>query len=67
MTLRSSRLLAHDLTNKKRTDDVVPKENVDFKSLMLSRRVVQGLSRAGFLRPSPVQLRAIPLAKFGLG
>ncbi|NXI73562.1 DDX20 helicase, partial [Anseranas semipalmata] len=38
----------------------------DFGSLLLSAPVLAGLEAAGFHRPSPVQLKAIPLGRCGL-
>ena len=58
---------AHDLSKKQRTDDVLISENVDFAGLLLSDAVQQGLTKAGFQRPSPIQLKAIPLGRCGLG
>lgn len=60
---------AHSLLKKKRTSDVLSSENanVDFASLMLSPPVEKGLTSAGFERPSPIQLKAIPLGRCGLG
>ncbi|NXE06627.1 DDX20 helicase, partial [Lophotis ruficrista] len=50
-----------------RTRDVlVPGGPSDFGSLLLSAPVVAGLEAAGFRRPSPVQLKAIPLGRCGL-
>nr|XP_008108041.1 PREDICTED: probable ATP-dependent RNA helicase DDX20 [Anolis carolinensis] len=50
-----------------RTRDVVLQEGPeDFSSLLLSPPVLEGLKAAGFLRPSPVQLKAIPLGRCGL-
>ncbi|NXE25752.1 DDX20 helicase, partial [Ardeotis kori] len=50
-----------------RTRDVlVPGGPSDFGSLLLSAPVVAGLEAAGFHRPSPVQLKAIPLGRCGL-
>ncbi|XP_078454722.1 putative ATP-dependent RNA helicase DDX20 [Lampetra planeri] len=37
-----------------------------FSALLLSGRVLAGLSAAGFRAPSPIQLKAIPLARCGL-
>lgn len=51
---------------KHRTADVLIRENVDFAGLMLRADVLAGLKRAGFQRPSPIQLKAIPLARCGL-
>lgn len=51
-----------------RTRDVlVPGGPSDFGSLLLSAPVLAGLEAAGFHRPSPVQLKAIPLGRCGLG
>ncbi|NWX87803.1 DDX20 helicase, partial [Nothoprocta pentlandii] len=50
-----------------RTRDVlVPGGPSDFGSLLLSAPVLAGLQAAGFQRPSPVQLKAIPLGRCGL-
>ncbi|NXP03103.1 DDX20 helicase, partial [Thinocorus orbignyianus] len=50
-----------------RTRDVlVPGGPADFGSLLLSPPVLAGLEAAGFHRPSPVQLKAIPLGRCGL-
>ncbi|NXY55803.1 DDX20 helicase, partial [Callaeas wilsoni] len=50
-----------------RTQDVlVPGGPSDFGSLLLSPPVLAGLEAAGFHRPSPVQLKAIPLGRCGL-
>ncbi|KAK2151539.1 hypothetical protein LSH36_360g02029 [Paralvinella palmiformis] len=51
---------------KKRTLDVKVKDNVDFESLLLSQDVLAGLKKCGFEKPSPVQLKAIPLGRCGL-
>lgn len=60
---------AHNLLERKRTSDVLSSEtiNVDFASLMLSDPVQKGLTSAGFEKPSPIQLKAIPLGRCGLG
>ncbi|KAL7985367.1 hypothetical protein Chor_003937 [Crotalus horridus] len=49
-----------------RTRDVLQEGPEDFGSLLLSAPVLEGLKAAGFLRPSPVQLKAIPLGRCGL-
>jgi superfamily II DNA/RNA helicase len=55
-------------TNKKqRTKDIELDENVSFDDLILSKQILTGLKSAGFLKPSPIQLKAIPLGKLGLG
>ncbi|XP_066209170.1 probable ATP-dependent RNA helicase DDX20 [Saccopteryx leptura] len=58
---------AHDISGPRtRTGDVLLAEPADFESLLLSRPVLEGLRAAGFERPSPVQLKAIPLGRCGL-
>ena len=59
--------IAHTIKEKSRTDDVIITDNVDFSSLLLSKSVSQGLTNSGFYKPSPIQLKAIPLGRCGLG
>ena len=63
------RLVAHDIEDRRkaRTEDVVTSESREktFEDLLLSSPVLQGLNNSGFVRPSPVQLQAIPKAKVG--
>lgn len=61
------RRAAHDIEIRKRTDDVLLSEGIYFSSLLLSQPVLDGLSSAGFQKPSPIQLKAIPLGRCGLG
>nr|XP_020476305.1 probable ATP-dependent RNA helicase DDX20 [Monopterus albus] len=62
----SMRKAAHDIETRRRTDDVLQSEGIDFGSLLLSQAVLEGLSAAGFQKPSPIQLKAIPLGRCGL-
>ncbi|MGH0186025.1 UNVERIFIED_CONTAM: hypothetical protein FKN15_020004 [Acipenser sinensis] len=57
---------AHDIQSRSRTDDVLQSEGLDFSSLLLSQPVLLGLAASGFQRPSPIQLKAIPLGRCGL-
>lgn len=57
---------AHEFESRRRTGDVFAGERVDFSSLLLSQPVLEGLTAAGFERPSPIQLKAIPLGRCGL-
>uniref|UniRef100_A0A8C4NHI9 RNA helicase n=1 Tax=Eptatretus burgeri TaxID=7764 RepID=A0A8C4NHI9_EPTBU len=57
---------AHDVEKRRRTRDVLGAEAATFSELMLSAPLLAGLSAAGFTRPSPIQLKAIPLARCGL-
>lgn len=58
--------MAHDLNKKWRSDDVKIKDNLDFSSLLLSQKVLAGLKQFRFIKPSPIQLQAIPLGRCGL-
>lgn len=55
-----------------RTADVIVSDasgavvTTDFGALLLSAPVLEGLRRSGIVRPSPIQLRAIPIARSGL-
>lgn len=59
--------VAHQLGVKVRTGDIVASEQVKFASLHLSEPVYHGLTKCGFIFPSPIQLKAIPLGRCGLG
>lgn len=63
----SATSVTHNIQGKSRTGDVLINENVDFSGLLLSDKVLSGLQKAGFQRPSPIQLKAIPLGRCGLG
>ena len=52
---------------KRRTEDVVIIDGVDFPGLLLPKDILNGLKCCGFERPSPIQLKAIPLGRCGLG
>jgi len=58
---------AHAWDITPRTDDVHITEDVTFAGLLLSEPVLQGLKHSGFDRPSPIQIRAIPLGRCGFG
>jgi len=58
-------LLAHDLTDQLRSVDVLLDEDIKFADLHLSPAVLEGLNRCGFSRPSPVQLRSLPIGRCG--
>ena len=63
------RLVAHDKGDNReaRTEDVVTSESREkaFEDLLLSAPVLQGLNNSSFVRPSQVQLQAIPKTKVG--
>lgn len=48
-------------------NDVEISENVSFRDMMLSEQVLSGLTKCNFTKPSPIQLRAIPIGRCGLG
>lgn len=50
-----------------RTKDVEIVEDISFRDMMLSPRVLAGLTKCNFEKPSPIQLRAIPIGRCGLG
>ena len=62
-----NRRTAHVWDVTPRTDDVQIDEEITFSVLLLSEPVLQGLSLAGFDKPSPIQIKAIPLGRCGFG
>ncbi|XP_063065586.1 probable ATP-dependent RNA helicase DDX20 [Engraulis encrasicolus] len=63
----SMKKAAHEIESRSRTGDVLLSDNnIEFSSLLLSEPVLRGLTSAGFQRPSPIQLKAIPLGRCGL-
>ena len=63
----SIQVMDHESKDKMRTKDVLLSESLTFSDLQLSKQVVEGLQVAGFDKPSPIQLKAIPLGRCGLG
>lgn len=65
---RKSLKLAHDLDKIDilRTQDILTTDDVEFKNLLLPEFILRGLTAANFYRPSPIQLRSIPLLRLGL-
>ncbi|XP_072180102.1 uncharacterized protein [Diadema setosum] len=59
---------AHVIAERERTSDVLTSENinVDFASMFLCAPVTAGLRKVGFEKPSPIQLKAIPVGRCGL-
>lgn len=61
--------IGHKVEDKYRTEDV--KLNLDhtfdFSRLLIAPKVLDGLMKAGFLLPSPIQVEAIPLGRCGFG
>jgi ATP-dependent RNA helicase DDX20 len=51
----------------KRTADIKVSEDVTFSRFLLSDQTLNALNRCGFKRPSPIQLKGVPLARCGLG
>lgn len=60
-------VLGHDISVGNRTQDVRISDDVSFSTMLLSKPTLKGLKKARFLRPSPIQLHAIPLGKCGFG
>lgn len=65
--LSMSKALGHSLGTIERTEDVIIKETTTFESLLLHEKVSKGLKNEGFLKPSPIQLKAIPVGRCGFG
>lgn len=59
--------IAHKFAAKARTQDVFLDESTSFADLGLSPQIHSGLYQAGFEKPSPIQLSAIPYGRCGLG
>lgn len=53
--------------DNKKTQDVEIQEDVSFRDMMLSDQVLAGLTKCNFEKPSPIQMRAIPIGRCGLG
>jgi ATP-dependent RNA helicase DDX20 len=50
----------------KRSRDVTIEEKVEFDNLLQNKELLQGLKQSGYERPSPVQLKAIPMGRLGV-
>lgn len=57
--------IAHDINKKQRTSDIKIEGDVTFFQMRLPRDILDGLMSAGFEKPSPIQLKAIPLGRCG--
>ena len=62
-----SQNIAHDVSAKERTSDIEVKEDITFCEMGLSKSVLSGLLSCGFVKPSPVQFKSIPLGRCGFG
>lgn len=60
-----SQNIAHDINKKPRTQDIRIQEDVTFFQMGFSQYILDGLLTCGFQRPSPIQLKAIPLGRVG--
>lgn len=62
-------MLAHKIeVGINRTDDIkCEAEDVSFSKMLLSDELLKGLTATGYITPSPIQLRAIPLGRCKLG
>lgn len=59
--------IAQDIEDKLRSKDVLIDDNLSFNSLFISEKILNALQQSGFRKPSPIQLKAIPLGKCGFG
>jgi len=64
---KMAQYIAHDINKKQRTSDIKIEEDVTFFQMRLPRDILDGLMSAGFQKPSPIQLKAIPLGRCGFG
>ncbi len=48
------------------SSDVHINEDLDFSSLVSNPALLKGLTDSGYQRPSPIQLKTIPLGRLGL-
>lgn len=51
---------------KQRTADIQVAEDFTFNKFMLSEKLLKSLNKLNFVKPSPVQLKVVPLAKSGI-
>ncbi|KAH9630417.1 hypothetical protein HF086_016955 [Spodoptera exigua] len=58
-------VLAHNLNEGLRTQDVQISEDITFDTMLLRPSTLEGLRNCGFYKPSPIQLHGIPLGKCG--
>ncbi|CAH1638656.1 unnamed protein product [Spodoptera littoralis] len=58
-------VLAHNINEGLRTQDVQISEDVTFDTMLLKPNTLEGLTNCGFYKPSPIQLHGIPLGKCG--
>lgn len=59
--------MAHIFAEGERSRDVISNENITFESLLLPQKILDGLIADGFVKPSPIQVRAIPVGRCGFG
>jgi ATP-dependent RNA helicase DDX20 len=50
----------------KRSRDVQIEEDVQFDALIKNKELLKGIKASGYERPSPIQLKAIPLGRLGV-
>ncbi|XP_054286308.1 uncharacterized protein LOC129002489 [Macrosteles quadrilineatus] len=57
---------AQRVSAKPRTKDIEIADDTDFKSMLLPQPILKGLKQSGYIRPSPIQKKALPLVRCGL-
>jgi len=55
------------MQQRKRTQDVLVEDDIHFDQLLLPDDLLKGLAEAGYSKPSPIQLKAIPIGRRGIG
>lgn len=58
---------AHNVADRPRTEDIHINEEIDFKTMLLPKPILQGLNQSGYKTPSPIQKQALPLVRCGMG
>ncbi|KAJ8983858.1 hypothetical protein NQ317_016463 [Molorchus minor] len=62
--LKMSGMLAHSLDSQ-RSRDISLEGNISFESLLLNENLLNGLTKNGYKKPSPIQIKAIPVGRCG--
>jgi ATP-dependent RNA helicase DDX6/DHH1 len=53
------------ISNEKKTDDIIPKKNINFSDFHLKEEILLGIFEMGYKIPSPIQEESIPIALAG--
>lgn len=59
-------MASHSL-EEERTSDVVLDMNYTFENMLLPEQILKGLTEAGYIYPSTIQKKGIPIGRCGYG